>query len=107
MFCQQIYADKFRELFKQRAEKAEVENNITDVCSAPWMNVACDMHMGLKTDDWNGDDIREVRRNWLRGILPKQCDSCSVRYSGNLDKIKFSTDPDGFTKLLIEDENGI
>jgi hypothetical protein len=99
MFSQKVYADRFDKLFKERAERSQVINNVTEVCEAPWMAVACQMHRNLKTNDWNGDEIREVRRNWLRGFRPHQCDDCPMMFAHNLDVVKDNTDPDGYTRI--------
>lgn len=104
MLSQSAYAEEFDKLFKQRAELALITNNVTDVCAAPWMSdVLCQMHYS----EWNDDQIREVRRNWLRGIRPKQCEGCPLKFSANLDLIKDSTDPDGYTKLQLRVNDGI
>jgi hypothetical protein len=99
MFSQKVYADRFDKLFRERAELAQIRNNVTEACTAPWMKVSCQMHQNLKTNDWNGDEIREVRRSWLRGFRPHQCDACPLMFSENLGLIKDNTDPDGFTRI--------
>jgi len=89
------------ELFRRRAAESEIRDNIEDFCPAPWMsNMDCSMHQN-RSSGWNDDDIRSVRRNWLRGICPLECEGCQLKFSADLDLIKHSTDPDGYTKLKI------
>lgn len=78
-------------------------SNIEDFCPAPWIpNANCNMHKNRLSSDWNDDDIRNVRRNWLRGICPSECDGCQLKFKSDLDLIKHYTDPDGYTRLSID-----
>lgn len=85
-----------------------MKSNIEDFCPAPWIPEAnCNMHKNRLSSDWNGDDIRTVRRNWLWGICPPECEGCQLKFKSDLNLIKYHTDPDGYTKLKIEQNSMI
>ena len=136
-------AESWDTVFREWAERAEQENNIEDFCVAPWTHTylspqgerrlccasrepAQNFRQYIDTGDgegkfvalplskwWNDDQIREVRRSWLRGIVPDACEVCDKKllntsvYSdyfthlfGNMkQEIKDNTDPHGYTTL--------
>jgi len=136
-------AEAWSTIFAEWAERAEAENNIEDFCVAPWTHTylspqgerrlccasrepAQNFRQYIDTAGgegefvalplskwWNDDQIREVRRSWLRGIVPGACEVCDKKllntnvykdYFGHLfgdmkQVIKDSTDPDGYTTL--------
>jgi hypothetical protein len=67
------------------------------------------MHNNRSSSDWNDDDIRKVRRNWLWGICPSECEGCQLKFTSDLDLIKQHTDAHGYTKLTIDqsEKNGM
>ena len=135
--------DAWTEMFEQDQQRFEQENNVDDFCVAPWTHTyispqgerrlccasrepAQNFRQYIDTGDgdgefvelplskwWNGDQIREVRRSWLRGVVPSACEVCDKKllntsvyrdYFGHLfgnmtQEIKDKTDPDGHTTL--------
>jgi hypothetical protein len=135
--------EAWAKLFQERAERALIENNIEDFCVAPWTHTyispqgerrlccasrepAQNFRQYIDTESgtgefaplalskwWNDDQIREVRRSWLRGIVPSACEVCDKKllntsvyrdYFAHLfgdmkQTIKDRTDPDGYTTL--------
>lgn len=133
----------WKTVFDEWAERAEQENNIEDFCVAPWTHTyispqgerrlccasrepAQNFRQYIDTAGgagefvalplskwWNDDQIREVRRAWLRGHVPDACQVCDKKllntsvykdYFGHLfgnmkQEIKDRTDPDGYTTL--------
>ena len=136
-------AEAWAAIFAEWTERAEKENNIEDFCVAPWTHTylspqgerrlccasrepAQNFRQYIDTAGgdgefvplplskwWNDDQIREVRRSWLRGIVPSACEVCDKKllntsvykdYFGHLfgdmkQEIKDKTDPDGYTTL--------
>ena len=136
-------AESWDTVFQEWADRAEQENNVEDFCVAPWTHTylspqgerrlccasrepAQNFRQYIDTGDgdgefvplplskwWNDDQIREVRRSWLRGIVPSACEVCDKKllntsvykdYFGHLfgdmkQEIKDNTDPHGYTTL--------
>jgi hypothetical protein len=130
-------------IFKRNMEEALIKNNITDFCVAPWTHTyispqgerrlccasrepAQNFQQYIDTESgsgsfkpltlekwWNDDQIRAVRRSWLHGIVPPECEVCDKKLLntdvykdyfehlfGDLKQaIKDSTDPDGYTTM--------
>lgn len=135
--------NEWKRVFAEWAAIAETRENVEDFCVAPWTHTyispqgerrlccasrepAQNFRQYIDTGDgdgefvelplskwWNADQIREVRRSWLRGIVPSACEVCDKKllntsvykdYFGHLfgdmkQEIKDCTDPDGYTTL--------
>ena len=133
----------WKTVFAEWAERAEQENNVEGFCVAPWTHTylspqgerrlccasrepAQNFRQYIDTGDgegefvalplskwWNGDQIREIRRSWLRGIVPSACEVCDKKllntnvykdyfthlFGDMTQEIKDNTDPHGYTTL--------
>ena len=130
-------------MLDEERRASEEDSNVEDFCVAPWTHTylspqgerrlccasrepAQNFRQYIDTGEgdgkfkplslskwWNDDQIREVRRSWLRGVVPDACEVCDKKllntnvyrdYFGHLfgnmkQIIKDSTDPDGYTTL--------